>query len=73
MSDMTLQEFAEITKRSKETLRRLARGNRLPGAYKIGGRWLINRDVYERLRNGDGGHLISHVGASHVEGEGAPR
>ena len=51
MSDLTIRELAEITGRHPETLRRLARLDRLPGAYKLGRTWSITREAADRLRH----------------------
>ena len=48
--DLTLGALARITGRHVETLRRLARTGRLPGAYKLGGRWAISPEAADRLR-----------------------
>ena len=48
--DLTLSELAETVGRHVETLRRLARLGRLPGVYRLGGRWMISRAAAERLR-----------------------
>lgn len=49
-TDVTIRELAVITCRHIETLRRLARATRLPGAYRIGQRWMIRRDAVDALR-----------------------
>jgi len=51
MPDLTIAEFAAITKRHPETLRRMARTGSLPGAYKIGRDWLISQEAANRIRN----------------------
>lgn len=48
--DLTISEFARITRRNIETVRRLARMGRIPGAYKLGGRWMISREASDRIR-----------------------
>ena len=53
MPDLSLQELSGITGRHIETLRRLARTNHLPGAYKIGRRWLITPEAVMKLRRLD--------------------
>lgn len=50
-SDLTLLELASITGRHPETLRSLARQGRLPGVYRLGGRWLIAEEAVQHLRN----------------------
>ena len=50
MPDMTIQEFARLTGRHVETLRRLARMGDLPGVYRLGGRWMIARASANKLR-----------------------
>lgn len=50
MPDLTLPELATLTGLHPETLRRLARTGRLPGIYRIGGRWLMARAAADRLR-----------------------
>ena len=47
--DLTLPQIAAITGKHVETLRQLARMGKLK-AYKIGGRWLVPREAFERLR-----------------------
>ena len=53
MPDLSLHELSGITGRHIETLRRLARTNQLPGAYKLGRRWLITPEAVRRLRRLD--------------------
>jgi len=48
--DLTLRDLAKITGKHPETLRRLARTQQLPGAYRLGGRWMISREAASRLR-----------------------
>lgn len=63
--DLTFQELSQVTRRHPETLRRLARIGRLPGAYKIGGRWMIAEENARRLRQ-----LPAYAGAdARQEGE----
>ena len=51
-SDIPLSELAQLTRRHIETLRRLARMGRLPGAYRVGGRWMFRREALDDLRGG---------------------
>lgn len=48
--DLTIPELAEVVGRHPETLRRLARLNRLPGAYRLGHCWLISCEAADALR-----------------------
>ena len=48
--DLTLHEIARLTRKHIETIRRLARMGELPGAYKVGGRWLFRREALAELR-----------------------
>ena len=48
--DLTLNELAVLTGRHPETLRRLARAGKLPGAYRLGRCWMISRAASDRLR-----------------------
>lgn len=48
--DYSIQEFARLISRHPETLRRLARVGKLPGAYRIGRRWLIARETMDKHR-----------------------
>ena len=48
--DLSFRELSELTGRHVETLRILARSGRLPGAYKLGGRWAISPEAADRLR-----------------------
>jgi hypothetical protein len=50
-TDLSFQELAAVTGRHIETLRVLARMGRLPGCYKLGGRWAISREAADRLRH----------------------
>ena len=50
MTDLTLTALAEQTGVHVETLRRLARSGRLPGAYQIGSRWRISTDAAALFR-----------------------
>ena len=50
MPDLSLRELSEITGRHTETLRRLARTDQLPGAYRLGRRWLIAPEAVRKLR-----------------------
>ncbi len=50
--DMTLNDIARVTRYTPASLRALARRGKIPGVYKLGGRWLVNREEFERLRNG---------------------
>ena len=50
MPDLTMAKLAELTGRHVDTLRRLARTNRLPGSYRLGNRWLITQEAADRLR-----------------------
>ena len=53
-ADLLLGELADRTGRHVETLRRLARRGRLPGSYRLGGRWLFRREALESLRRNSG-------------------
>ncbi len=50
MPDLTIQDVAALTAVHPETLRRLARAGRLPGAYKIGRQWRIAAEALARVR-----------------------
>ena len=50
MADLTLQQLAELTGRHPETLRRLARMDKLPGICKLGHGWFISKEAADRLR-----------------------
>lgn len=50
MPDVTLQEIATITRRHIVTIRRLARTGKLPGAYRIGRRWMFRSEAIDSLR-----------------------
>jgi len=49
-ADLSFRELSQLTGRHVETLRVLARTRRLPGAYKLGGRWAISRQAADALR-----------------------
>ena len=48
--DLSIRELAALTGRHPETLRRLARLGRVPGAYRLGGRWAISQGAADALR-----------------------
>ena len=48
--DLSMKEFAELTGRNVNTVRKLAREGKLPGAYRLGGSWKITRLAADRLR-----------------------
>jgi len=50
--DLTLEEIARRTGLNPGTLRRIARRGGLPGAYKLGGRWLVRRTIWDALGAG---------------------
>jgi len=50
--DMTIKQAAKLTGFNAASLRALARRGQLPGAYRIAGHWRVNREVFERHRNG---------------------
>ncbi|MBM4046732.1 MAG: helix-turn-helix domain-containing protein [Planctomycetes bacterium] len=49
-ADLSIKQLAEVTGRHVESLRCLARMGRLPGVYRLGGRWMISREAADRLR-----------------------
>jgi len=51
--DLAIEDVASLTGIKATTLRTLARNGRLPGAYKLGGSWRVNRAQFERHRNND--------------------
>ncbi len=51
-TDLTLRDVSRITGYRPPQLRTLARNGRLPGSYKLGRRWLVNRQVFEKVRTG---------------------
>lgn len=53
LEDLTIEDFAQRIKRHPETVRRMVRAGRLPCAYKIGRKWLINREKFEAIRQGE--------------------
>lgn len=50
MADLTIREVAELTRCHIETARRLARMGELPGAYRVGHRWLVRREALAEIR-----------------------
>jgi excisionase family DNA binding protein len=44
-SFLTVEETGRILKVSKSTVRRLARGGRLPGAFKVGDQWRVRTEA----------------------------
>jgi len=50
MADLTLKEMSKLVGRHFKTLQRLARQGRLPGAYKLGGKWSISNEAADKLR-----------------------
>lgn len=64
VQDLTLQELAFVVDKHPETLRRLARRGRLPGVYRLGGRWMISREAADRLRKVSGDQQSTNVAGS---------
>jgi len=52
LEDFSIEEFATLVGRHPETMRRAARSGRLPFAYKLAGTWMINREKFEAMRQG---------------------
>lgn len=50
--DFTLKQLSELTGRPRSSLYRLVRRGRIPGAYRLGGRWHVAKEVFEELRAG---------------------
>jgi excisionase family DNA binding protein len=50
--DLTIRELAEVVRLNPTNLRVLAREGRLPGVYRIGGRWRFRREALVELRRG---------------------
>ncbi|HUT10557.1 MAG TPA: helix-turn-helix domain-containing protein [Thermoguttaceae bacterium] len=48
--DLTIHDLAKVVGRHPETLRRLARTGKLPGAYRLGHCWLISEQAARKLR-----------------------
>lgn len=51
--DLSMRQLAEITGMHIETIRSLARDNKIPGVYKLGGVWRISQEALNTLRNID--------------------
>lgn len=49
-TDITIHQLSKITGLNVATLRRLARDNNLPGAYRIGRIWLISKEIFDAHR-----------------------
>jgi excisionase family DNA binding protein len=50
--DMTIAQIARVTGYNRESLRRLAKSGKLPGAYRLSGRWLVNKETFDAIRQG---------------------
>ena len=50
---MTIDELAVILKCHPMTLRRLARLGKLPGAFKLGHRWLVHWNTFKKETNNE--------------------
>ena len=48
--DLSLKELAALMGRNVAGLRRLAQAGKLPGVYKLGGRWAITQEASDALR-----------------------
>ena len=48
--DLTINQAAEVLNIHPETLRELARTDRIYGIYKIGGSWRISQDALDTIR-----------------------
>lgn len=49
-SDLTVEQVAQLTHTTEETVRRLCRTRRLP-AYKLGQQWRVPRWAFNELRH----------------------
>jgi len=61
--DLTIGQVSRITGYAPASLRSLARDGQLPGAYKLGGSWRVNREQFERHRNGSTRIQTAHATA----------
>jgi len=50
---LRLDELANLVDGDEDTLRRLARDGAIPGANRVGNRWLFERDTLRRYFEGD--------------------
>ena len=50
---ITLAELATLFDGDQETLRKLVKSGEIPGAKKIGARWIVDRDTLRRYFEGD--------------------
>lgn len=58
LPDLTISDLAKLTGSHPDTLRALARDGKLPGVYRLGGRWMMTQANADKLRGaapGDGG------------------
>lgn len=50
--DLTVTDLAKLVKYHPETIRRLARAGKIPGAYHIGNGWRFASEAVTALRSG---------------------
>ncbi|MBS3764857.1 MAG: helix-turn-helix domain-containing protein, partial [Planctomycetes bacterium] len=48
--DLTVRDICKLMEVHPDTVRRLARQDRLPGAYKVGRQWRFAREAIDELR-----------------------
>ena len=48
--DLTVRDICRLMELHPDTVRRLARAGRLPGAYKVGRQWRFAREAIGKLR-----------------------
>jgi excisionase family DNA binding protein len=51
-ADLSITDVAKILQIHRETVRVLARKGELPGAFRVGGLWRFNSEIFNRFRNG---------------------
>ncbi len=47
-SDLTIKDLIELTGYSGAVLRRMCRAGTMPGAYRLGRKWLVAREVWDK-------------------------
>ena len=50
-SDLSMKEVASIVGMHIESIRSLVRQGKIPGVYKIGGRYRISQEALDKFRN----------------------
>ena len=64
--DLTIQDLAELTGYTAGHLCQMCRDGKIPGAYRLGRKWLVVKEAWEAFRSG-GSSVTGETGREHIE------